>query len=72
MSEGKVKVKILKSFMYNGIDLAPGDEVEMNFSRAVNHMRVGDVERDEELIATIKAERIARAEAAKKDAQGDW
>lgn len=68
----KVKVKIVKPFMYNGKMLSKDEEVEMNIARAVNHMRVGDVERDEVLVDRIKQERIAAAEAAKADAQGDW
>ena len=68
----KINVKIAKPFMFNGQMLNVGDEVEMNASRAVNHMRVGDVERDEDLIAEIKASRIADAKSAQADAEGDW
>jgi len=51
---GRVMVKILSPFKYNGTFVQAGDVVEMNEDRAVNHMRVGDVERNEELIAKIK------------------
>lgn len=65
-------VKVLKAFKYNGEFVYEGDVIEMNENRAVNHMRVGDLERDEALIEKIKQERIAAAEAAAKDAGGDW
>lgn len=68
----KIKVKILKSFFYNGILVKEGDEVEMNKERAVNHMRAGDIKRDEQLIKKIKEQRLAAAEAAKSDALEDW
>lgn len=69
---GRTKVKILKPFQYNGQFVHPGDEVDMNEERAVNHMRAGDVDRDEVLINKIKTRRVAAAEAAKADAGGDW
>lgn len=68
----RINVKILKPFMYNGTMLQIGDVVEMNDERAVNHMRAGDVERDEGLINEIKERRSAAAEAAMDDAKGDW
>jgi len=68
----RVKVEILKSFMYNGKRVQPGDIVEFNEDRAVNHMRAGDIKRDESLIKKIKEQRIAEAEALKTDAQKEW
>ena len=68
----RVKVKVAKPFMYNGNLLDVGSEVEMNDERAANHMRAGDVERDERLILIIKARREAAASAAIADARGDW
>lgn len=68
----RVKVKIAKPFMYNGVMVQPGDEVEMFADRAYNHMRVGDVERDENVVSEIKAKREAAAKAALADAQKDW
>jgi hypothetical protein len=68
----KVKIKILRPFQYNGKFVNEGDEIEMNEERAVNHMRVGDVERDEQLIKKIKEQRQAAAEAAIVDAQANW
>lgn len=68
----RVNVKILKPFVYNGMMLQTGDVAEMNDERAVNHMRAGDVERDEGLINEIKERRTAAAEAAMDDAKGDW
>ena len=59
-------------FMYNGSFVREGDEIDMNEDRAVNHMRAGDVERDEELIQKIKDRRTAAAQAAIADAGGDW
>lgn len=72
MLEKRVTAKIAKPFMYNGVLLEVGQEVEMNIERAVNHMRVGDVERDEDAINEVKAARQAAAEAATADAKGDW
>ncbi len=72
LAEGRVMVKILKPFKYNGNFVEEGQLVEMNESRAVNHMRVGDIERDEELIKKIKDQRTAAANAAIADAGGDW
>lgn len=72
MLEKRVTAKIAKPFMYNGELLAVGQEVDMNIERAVNHMRVGDVERDEDAINEVKAARQAAAEAATADAKGDW
>ena len=69
---GRVLVKILKAFMYNGSFVREGGEIDMNEDRAVNHMRAGDVERDEELIQKIKDRRTAAAQAAIADAGGDW
>lgn len=69
---GKVRATILRPFKYNGEFVQAGDVVVMNEERAVNHMRVGDVERQEDLIAKVKERRIAAAEAAKADAGGDW
>jgi len=68
----RVKVKIVRPFKYNGQFVEAGQEVEMNEDRAVNHMRVGDVERNEDLIKKIKERRAAAADAAKADAQKDW
>lgn len=68
----KVKVKVAKPFMFNGLFVKPGDEVEMNEERAVNHMRAGDLERNEEVISKIKARREASANAALADAKGEW
>lgn len=68
----KLKVKILRAFKYNGEFVAPGQEVEMNEERAANHMRAGDIERNEELISKIKAQREAAATAAIADARKDW
>jgi hypothetical protein len=67
-----IKVKILKAFKYNGTFVEPGQVVDMNEARAVNHMRAGDVERDEALISKIKAQREAEATAAIADARKDW
>ena len=72
LPDGRVMVVIAKPFMYNGNLLKVGDKVEMNRNRAVNHMRVGDVERDDVLIAEVKQVRVDAAEAAKADAQGEW
>lgn len=72
LPEGRVLVKIVRPFKYNGVFVSEGDEVEMNEDRAVNHMRIGDVERQDELIKKVKDRRIAAAEAAKGDALGDW
>jgi hypothetical protein len=72
ISQDRVVVKILKPFMYNGSFVREGDEVEMNEARAVNHMRVGDVERNEDLIKKIKEQRTSAAQAAIADAEGDW
>lgn len=72
LPEGRVLVKVLKPFMYNGVFVKPGDKVEFNEERAVNHMRAGDVERQEELIAKIKSQREAKAEAAIADAKAEW
>ncbi len=58
--------------MYNGTMVQEGEQVEMNDERAVNHMRVGDVERDEALIDKIKSKRHAAATAAIADAEGSW
>lgn len=68
----KVTVTIVNPFMYNGTMLKAGDEVELPRDRAVNHMRVGDVERDDALIEAVKQERKAKAEAAIADANKDW
>lgn len=68
----KIKVKVLKPFQYNGVYVGVGEEVEMNEERAVNHMRVGDVERNEQLIIKIKEQRAAAAEAVIADAQKNW
>lgn len=72
LPDGRVQVKVLKGFMYNGSMVNPDDVIEMNLERAVNHMRVGDVERQEDLIEKVKASRVAAAEAAKADAEGEW
>lgn len=72
LPEGRVMAKILVPFQYNGTMLKVGDVVEMNEERAVNHMRAGDVERDEALISKIKQRRVDAAEAAKSDANADW
>ena len=72
LPEGRVMVKIIRPFKYNGTFVEAGAEVEMNEERAVNHMRAGDVERQEPLIEKIKQRRIAAAEAAKADAGLDW
>jgi hypothetical protein len=72
MLEKRITAKIVKPFIYNGALLEAGQEVEMNIERAVNHMRVGDVERNEEAIGEVKASRQAAAEAAQADAKGDW
>jgi len=73
MLEKRVKVKILRPFMYNGELLKEGQEdVDMNIERAVNHMRAGDVERQDDVIAEVKQARSAAADAAKADAEGDW
>ncbi len=72
LPEGRVMVTIKTGFMYNGTFVNEGEVVEMNVDRAVNHMRVGDVERDEELIAKVKEARTAKAKAAQADAEGDW
>lgn len=72
LPEGRVLVKVLKPFKYNGEFVDVGQEINMNEDRAVNHMRVGDLERDESLIEKVKARRIAAAEAAKSDAAGEW
>lgn len=58
--------------MYNGTLVKPGDEIEMNDERAANHMRAGDVERDEKVVEIIKARRLAAANAAAADASGTW
>jgi len=68
----RVKVKIIRPFKYNGTFVEAGQEVDMNEERAVNHMRVGDVERNENLIKKIKERRAAAADAAKADANKDW
>lgn len=72
LPEGRVMVVVLRPFKYNGTFVQEGDTIEMNQDRAVNHMRVGDLERDDELIQQVKDRRIAAAEAAKGDAEGDW
>lgn len=72
MLEKRITVKILRPFMYNGKYVEAGSDVEMNIERAVNHMRVGDIERDENAIAEVKQARQAAAEAAAADAKGDW
>lgn len=72
LPNGRVMAKILKPFKYNGEFVQAGDVVEMNEERAVNHMRVGDIERQEDLINKIKQQRIDAADAAKSDAGGDW
>lgn len=72
MPEGRVTVKVLKGFMYNGTMLKAGDSVEMNEDRAVNHMRAGDLERDEKVVEKVKARRLGAAKAAQADASGDW
>lgn len=58
--------------MYNGQMVVAGAEVEMNENRAVNHMRVGDVERQEKLVERVKQRRLGAAKAAQKDAEGKW
>ncbi len=72
LPEGRVLVKVLKPFKYNGEFVDVGQMIDMNESRAVNHMRVGDLERNEELIEKIKQQRVAAAEAARADAEGEW
>lgn len=72
LAEGRVLVKVIKPFKYNGEFVEEGQTIEMNEARAVNHMRVGDIERDEDLIQKIKDQRTAAAEAAIADAGGDW
>ncbi len=72
MALERVSVKIAKAFQYNGSFVREGDEVDMNESRAVNHMRVGDVVRDESLINKVKAERLGAAKAAQADAEAEW
>lgn len=70
--DGRVLVKIIKPFKYNGEFVQEGQEVEMNEDRAVNHMRVGDVERQDDLINKVKQRRIDAAKAAQDDASRDW
>lgn len=73
MLDKRVKVKILKPFMYNGKMLEVDQEdVDMNIERAVNHMRVGDVERNEEVVNEVKQARLDAANSAAADAKGDW
>lgn len=72
LPDGRVLAKVLKPFQYNGVQLKEGDVVDFNEERAVNHMRAGDVERNEALINKIKQRRIDAAEAAKSDASQDW
>lgn len=72
MLEKRITAKVLKPFMYNGTLLEVDQEVDLNIERAVNHMRVGDVERNEDAIAEVKAYRQAAAESAQADAKGDW
>ena len=68
----KVKVTIRQPFMYNGTLAKVGDVVDMYDERAYNHMRAGDVERDEAIIATVRQRRLAAAEAAHKNASESW
>lgn len=68
----KLKVKVLKPFMYNGTMLRYGQEVELDFNRAVRHMRFGDVERNEDAIKTYKARLEAEAQAQIESAKSDW
>lgn len=72
MALERVNVKVLKPFMYNGSFVKEGEEIDMNESRAVNHMRVGDLSRDETLINKVKAERLGAAKAAQADAEAEW
>ncbi len=72
LPEGRVQVTVKSAFMYNGTFVKEGDVIDMNVERAVNHMRVGDVERDEELIAKVKEDRKAKADALRADAEGEW
>ena len=72
LPSGRTTVKILRPFKYNGQFVQEGQMVDMNEDRAVNHMRAGDVERNEELIIKVKQRRQAAAEAAAADAKGDW
>lgn len=68
----KIKAKVIRPFMYNGKMLKKGEVVEFNIERAVNHMRVGDLERNEEAIKKVKEKRRGQAEALLKDAEKDW
>lgn len=52
--------------------LGYNEEVELDFNRAVRHMRVGDVERNEEAIKTYKARLEAEAKAQIESAKSDW
>lgn len=72
LPEGRVNVTVKSGFMYNGTFVTEGEVIEMNIDRAVNHMRAGDIERDEELIAKVKDDRVAKAKAAQADAEGEW
>lgn len=72
MSMSKLTVKIVKPFMYNGTMVRTGQDIEMNFGRAVRHMRVGDIERNESAIKQYKLALKSEAEAKLKDAESDW
>lgn len=72
LPSGRVKVTVKSAFMYNGTFVKEGDVIDMNEERAVNHMRVGDLERDEALITRIKEKRAAAAKQLQDDAEGDW
>lgn len=72
LAPGRVLAKIVRAFMYNGTMLEVGQSVDMNEERAVNHMRAGDVERDNALVEKVKNRRLEAAKAAQADAEGNW
>jgi len=75
MSDAKkntLVVKVINPWLYNGVMLKEGEDIELNFNKAIRHMKVGDVERDEDGIKRYKATQKSNAEAQLRDSQADW
>lgn len=64
----KVKCKVLKPFMYNGKLLVEGEIAEFYTDRAARHMRIGDLEKDENVVEAYKNKLRAEAEGKLKEA----